>query len=124
MARVTKDTATRVEEITGAWQKMRPAKSFYGMKLEDFRNAVKPFTDARKEIADLEIQLQHAISKRETANPEATKVVQGIINAVKGDPEEGEDGELYSAMGYVPKSLRGTGLKRPRKEGPAKGDAA
>jgi hypothetical protein len=35
---------------------------------------------------------------------------------VKGDREEGgENGELYSAMGYAPKAVRATGLVRRRK---------
>jgi hypothetical protein len=28
------------------------------------------------------------------------KVVKGVVSAVKGDPTEGEDGELYAAMGH------------------------
>jgi hypothetical protein len=40
--------------------------------------------------------------------------VRRIVNAVKGDPEEGEDGELYSAMGYVRRSDRSSGLTRRR----------
>lgn len=116
MARAIKDTATRVDEILGAWEKMRPGKSFYGLSLEDFKARIKPFAEARKEIADLEVQLQHAISKREAASPEAMRVVQGVVAAVKGDPTEGEDGELYSAMGYIPRSKWASGLRRTRKE--------
>jgi hypothetical protein len=116
MTRVPKDTATRLAEVTDAWEKMRPSKTFYGMALEKFQEVVKPFLDARAEIADLEVRLQHAVSKRQAASAEAVKAVQGVISAVKGDPEEGEDGELYSAMGYVPRSRRSTGLKRPRKD--------
>jgi hypothetical protein len=45
------------------------------------------------------------------------QVTKCIVNAVKGDPEEGEDGPLYAAMGYVPASQRSTGLTRKRKNG-------
>ena len=38
-----------------------------------------------------------------------------MVNAVKGDPDEGEDGELYEAMGYVRKSERRSGLSRGKK---------
>ena len=38
-----------------------------------------------------------------------------VVNAVKGDPEEGEDGRLYEALGYVRKSDRRAGPPRRRK---------
>ncbi len=120
MARVFKDTATRVTEVRGAWARMRPGKKFFGKTLEQFELDVKPFLDAGAELEELYVLVQHAESRRETAEVAARKAVQSVVNAVKGDPEEGEDGELYSAMGYVPKSKRSTGLKRPRKEEPPK----
>jgi len=118
--RVQKDTATRVGEVLEAWQKLRPHKSFYGMTLEQFKLEVKPFLDARAEIADLEIRLQHAASKRDIADTAAMQTVQGVVSAVRGDREEGANGELYAAMGYVPPSQRNSGLKRPRKAEPVK----
>ena len=117
----TKDTATRVADIVGAWERMRPTKSFWGMTVEDFKKQVQPFMDARARIADLERQVQDAVSKRDTAEPAAVKAVKSVVNAVKGDLGEGEEGELYSAMGYIPISQRSSGLKRPRKEEPPKG---
>lgn len=38
--------------------------------------------------------------------------VQLVVNAVRGDPDEGEDGEFYDALGYVRKSERKSGLRR------------
>ena len=52
------------------------------------------------------------------------KITTRIVSAVRGDPEEGEDGPLYAAMGYVPESQRGTGLKRPRKKNGGAGAAS
>jgi hypothetical protein len=34
------------------------------------------------------------------------------VSAVKADPEEGPDGELYGAMGFVRRSERKSGLRR------------
>ena len=116
MLKVQKDVATRVAEVTEAWEKMRPHKAFFGMTLEQFRQAVRPFTDARAEIDDLEKRLSHAVSKREAASNPALETVQGVVSGVRGDPEEGQNGELYAAMGYVPKNQRSTGLVRRRKE--------
>jgi hypothetical protein len=112
-----RDLATRLAEVLDAWQKMRPEKSFYSMTLEQFKEAVKPFTDALKEIADLESRVTHAVSKRDAATPKTRDLLQGVVNAVKGDASEGgEKGELYSAMGYIPISQRASGLVRRRKE--------
>jgi hypothetical protein len=36
------------------------------------------------------------------------------VDSVKGHPKFGENSPLYSAMGYVPKSERSSGLTRRR----------
>lgn len=118
-----KDTTTRLLEVMSAWENMRPEKSFYSTTLQEFKDAVKPFTDALAEIAALEKRIQQAVSKRDSAAPEVNKLIKGVVSAVKGDKEEGgEDGPLYSAMGYIPASKRASGLKRPRKEEPPAGN--
>ena len=120
--RAGKDLATRLAEVLDAWEKMRPEKSFYGMTLQEFKHRVRPFTDALKEILDMESRVAHAVSKRDAAAPNTRDLMQGVVNAVKGDPTEGgEKGELYSAMGYIPISQRATGLKRVRKDPPTGG---
>src|ERR1035437_5898979 len=35
-----------------------------------------------------------------------------VVNAVKGDPAEGENGSPYATMGYVPKYAKRSGLTR------------
>ena len=125
MIRVQKDLFTRISEVTEAWTKMRPNKLFYGLTLEGFLAASKPFREARGEIIELEKQLAHAVSKRDAAAVTLLEVLQGVVSAVKGDPEEGQNGELYGAMGYIPKSQRATGLVRPRKGAqPAEGGSS
>jgi hypothetical protein len=117
MQRPTKDPATRVSEVAGGWAKVRPNKMLWGIAREEYQQRVKPYTDALAEVADLEAQLEHAKAKRDLASKPAMKITKCIVNAVKGDPEEGEDGPLYAAMGYVPESQRSTGLTRKRKNG-------
>lgn len=119
MIRVQKDLFTRFTEVSEAWLKMRPNKAFFGLGHDGFLAAAKPFVDARAEIETLEKQLAHAVSKRDAAALPFLDILQGVVNAVKGDPAEGQNGELYGAMGYVPKSQRATGLVRPRKTAPA-----
>jgi hypothetical protein len=45
-----------------------------------------------------------------------TGVVKGVVAAVRGDRAEGEDGELYCAMGYIPTSRRKRSSAQSRKE--------
>jgi hypothetical protein len=108
-----KDLNIRIGEVIGAWAKMRPTKSFFGLTLGDFKNRAQTFLMARDEITDLEKQLAHAVAKRDQAAPALQLVLQGVVSSVCGDPEETANGELYSAMGYVPKNQRSSGLVRP-----------
>jgi hypothetical protein len=120
MNRPQKDVLTRVTEVTSGWERLRPGKKFFGMTLDDYKAAVKPFTDACADIAELEKALKHAIDRREIASAPAMLATKRIITSVRGDPEEGENGPLVAAMGYTPDSQRNTGLSRRRKEQPAK----
>lgn len=115
MQRTGKDISIRVSEVGTGWGKLRPGKKFYGLTLEEFQQRIKPYTEALAEVATLEEGLAHAKAKRDLAAGPAMKITKCIVNAVKGDPEEGEDGPLYAAMGYVPASQRSTGLVRKKK---------
>jgi hypothetical protein len=116
MQKITTDnTATRVSAVAASWGKLRPGKKFYGLTLEEYQQRTKPYTDALAEVAALEEALAHAKAIRDLAARPAMKITKYIVNAVKGDPEEGEDGPLYAAMGYVPESQRSTGLVRRKK---------
>jgi hypothetical protein len=115
MARVKKDLADRVLDVIGAWERKCPQKRFYSHTLSEFKLRAKPFLDAREKIASLEVQLADAVSQRDTAARLLAEDLQGVVNAVKGDREEGgENGELYAAMGFIPKHQRATGLVRRR----------
>jgi len=111
-SRSPKKTIGRIADVTHIWATMRPTKSFSGLTLEQFREAVKPSHDVRGEITELEGRLQAAVTRRQAADAASLKVVKRVINSVRSDPEEGEDGEVYSAMGYVRESARGRNRKR------------
>ena len=114
MRRSPKITLERITGVVGAWGDMRPTKSFAGYTFEQYKGKVQPSLDARVRIASLERQLQEAIVERDTADAESSKATQSVIHAVRADREEGEDGPLYAAMGYVRQSLRSRGLTRKR----------
>jgi len=104
-----KDNGEKLAAVLQAWKDLRPAKTFAGMTLAQFTTKVQPSLDARAQIDTLENQLTAALDERDTADVETMKQVLLVVNAVKGDPAEGEDGELYDAMGYVRKSERASG---------------
>ena len=112
-----KNLSTRIASIVQAWGELRPKKSFSGLTLEQFKKSVQASQDARAEIASLEARMQAAIAQRVTADVPARETVQRIVHAVRGDADEGENGELYAAMGFIPKGLRSTGLTRRRVNG-------
>ena len=73
---------------------------------------VQPSKDARAAISGLEKQMTGALNARDDADKVSNAQVLLVVNAVKGDPAEGEDGELYEAMGYMRNSERKSGLRR------------
>lgn len=104
----------RINQILTAWKTLRPTKSFAGLTFEQFEALAQPCLDARATIASLESQLIAAQNQRDDADRAALDTIALIVNAVKGDPNEGDDGELYEAMGYVRKSERKSGLRRAK----------
>ncbi len=113
-----RQSESRINQTLNAWTILRPDKSFAGLSLAQFEARMKPSLDARAAIRALESQLLAAQNQRDDADKTALATIALVVNAVKGDPAEGEDGELYEAMGYVRKSERKSGLRRG-KTGPA-----
>jgi hypothetical protein len=97
-----------------AWGSLRPTKTFFRQSLEDFTKLVTPSAEAREEITELEARMRKALERRDQADKITRRAVIRIVNAVKGDPDEGEDGELIAAMGYLPHTARASliGLAR------------
>jgi hypothetical protein len=85
------------------------------MTLEQFKTKIKPSLDARELIDTLDNQLIAAADQRDTSDIESMKQYNFVVNSIKGDPEEGEDGELYEAAGYVRKSERKSGKTNKKK---------
>lgn len=106
----------KITDFIAAWAHMRPAKSFSGLSLDQCKEEVQPSLDARADIADAEVRLQAATKRRETADENSMRVLRRVVRGIQGDPEEGEDGELYAAMGFVRESRRSSGLTRRRKD--------
>lgn len=102
-------------KVINAWQSLRPEKVIAGMSLAAFKAKIQPSFEARAQVVDCHNKLTAALGARKNADGVSLAAANLVVNAVKGDPEEGEDSELYEAMGYVRKSDRSSGLKRLKK---------
>ena len=105
-----------IDTLLNAWNTVRPGKSFAGMTLDEFnKNYVTPCHKARAEVAGKKNELKLAVHHRENVDMAANEAALAIVAAVKSDKEEdGENGDLYAAMGYVRKSDRKTGRRMPK----------
>jgi len=118
MADRSKEYGEKIATVVKAWEDLRPTKSFAGMTLDEFKAAVKPSLDARDTLGTLADQTTATLVERDQADVVSMAKVALVVNAVKGDVTEGEDGELYATMGYVRKSARATGKTNKTKPKP------
>jgi hypothetical protein len=106
--------------IINAWTTLAPAASFGGMTLAQYQAKVKPSFDARTTIDGLNAQLTAALDTRDDADKVTADANQKVIKGVVGDPNYGDDSNLYEAMGYIRKSERASGLTKKAKAAAAK----
>jgi hypothetical protein len=107
-----KENIEKITQVINAWETLRPDKSFAGMTLADYKLKTKPSYDTRDKLVALDNQTLAGQDQRDTADLVSIDATQHVVNSVRGDPTEGDDGELYEAMGYVRKSDRSSGLHR------------
>lgn len=100
------DMYARALTIAAIWTRLRPKKKFYGMSVDEFRALIAPSGIQRARLESLKGQAQKTLAKRNEADRVTRRGVQRIVNAIKGDPEEGEDSDLLEPMGYVPHTAR------------------
>jgi hypothetical protein len=107
-----KRVAVKLQKVVSAWKTLRPTKLFAGMTLEQFQTQVQPSLAARDLLSTLRNQATDSRVQRHQSDSASMDLAQLVVNSVKGDLEEGENGPLYAAMGYIPKSNRRSGLTR------------
>jgi hypothetical protein len=98
--------------IIAAWTKLAPGVKFYGRTLEEFIAEMGPCLKTRSDIADKEKDIAMLQNNRNDADVVANPIILGVVAGVRGDPNFGEDSDLYELMGYVRKSERATGLHK------------
>lgn len=107
-----KRVAAKLQKVIDAWTTLRPTKTFSGMTLEQFKAQVQPSLTARDQLVTVQGQAKDSLQLRHESDSTSLDLAQLVVNSIKGDPEEGESGGLYAAMGYVPKNQRRSGLTR------------
>lgn len=108
-------TAEKLSKLVQAWTDLAPDKMFGGMSLADFKTKVQPSFEARASVGTAEVQLVDALARRQTSDVESQRLVQLVVNSIKGDPAFSDDSALYEAAGYVRRSERRSGLSRKAK---------
>jgi hypothetical protein len=101
--------------MISAWRDRCAEKAFFRMSLADFTAIVAPSAAARERVATLRAQLREAIKQCEEADRTTRRAIVRVVNGVKGDPDEGEDGDLLSAMGYMKHTVRSEVLSDARR---------
>lgn len=109
----------RILTVKRVWGTLRPNRSYYGITREEFESRIKPSLDARAELESIDEHRSATAVRRDDADAESMDLIKRIVNAIKADPAEGEDGEVYAALGYVRKGLRMRGRPRTRPESAA-----
>src|ERR1035441_1387574 len=105
-----KRVAAKLQKVIDAWMTIRPTKTFSGLTLEQFKAQVQPSLAGRDQLPLLGTQTPDSRMQRRLSDYASLTLAQQVVSSVKGDPAEGENGPLYAAMGYVPKSMKARGL--------------
>lgn len=108
----------RLDNLFESWEEIAPTAVLFGMTLTQAKAKVKPSLETRATIKQLDKQRKVAQVERDVADVSSLAFVQDVVNAVKGDPNFGEDSALYAALGYVRKSDRKSGLTRASHDAP------
>jgi hypothetical protein len=109
------DIYDKARVIADMWGTRCPDKTFFGMTRDDFLKIIAPSGEARKQLAQLDTQTRDTLGLRDKSDKILRRAVVRVINAVKGDPEQGEDSELLASMGYLPHTARTSILSAARK---------
>ena len=123
MKSTVQDIAERILLYLKLWEELCPEQNFAEMTRDQFKQAVQASLDARTKLASLDAQWSNTMAERKAADIASAPVLQRFVNAVKAHPKFGDNSGLYTALGYVPKNQRSSGLTRRREAAAAKAPA-
>lgn len=105
----------KINQVVTAWESLRSEKTFAGLTLAQFKASIQPSLDAGANVESLKDQLAASQTERAELLEASLNTILRVVHAVQSDPDEGDDGALYEALGYVRKSERKSGLSRSKK---------
>ena len=104
-----------LRQALGAWERLRPNRSYSGITLEQFRQIVQACIDARAAVDESRLRLREALTKRDHSDFHAIRLRKRLGYAIQGHPDEPMPSDFYVAIGYTPIELRRRGRRRKRK---------
>ena len=116
----TKDVIEHGSRVLAAWDRLRSEKQFAGLTIQQFREALEPLLSLDRDRTELKHTRDSLRAQALEASLAFNEVIKRVVSGVKSDVAEGENGEVYDAMGYVRRSER----RSPRRPAPAERKAA
>lgn len=96
----------QLEATSAAWKMHAPTKVFFGLKQEQFDAKVQRSRDVREQIAQKKLELAALDNDMKTFDKENLEIEKNVVKGIAGDPEHGDDSNLYEATNRVRKSER------------------
>jgi len=116
MATATIDLSRRVDLIAQAWRRLRPDKTYSNLTVEQFVEGAKASADVRAVLKELDGHTKATHKRRKLVDASTEALIRRVVHAVQGDEEDGENSEIYAAMGFVPRSQRARRARRRVKD--------
>lgn len=125
MAKHSTTAVTRKRaQFLSSWAEYAQGKSFAGMTLAEFETKSQAPFDVRKDLGDARTKVSGLILEREKADDTLNDDLILIAHAIRADQDFGEDCPLYRSLGFVPKSERRPGRRRPASPAPSETENA
>jgi len=107
-----KQTADDLGTLTDAWTRLAPNDQFAGLTVDQFKTAIQPALTARDQLAQIELDYNHQLTTRMTADAAANTVYKRVVYGIRSHPSYGDNSGLIRALGYVTDMERASGLTR------------
>jgi hypothetical protein len=107
-----KQTADNLGTLTDAWTRLAPNDQFAGLTIAQFKTAIQPALTARDQLAQIELDYNHQLTTRMTADDAANTVYKRVVYGIRSHPSYGDNSGLIRALGYITDMERASGLTR------------
>lgn len=108
-----KSARERDERFVNSWQENSPDKKWAEVTLADFKAESEQISDKEDEIAAAEAHVKALKIQRDDLIKKHMETCDFIAADVAGDRNFGPDSALYAGFGYIRKSERKRGGRKP-----------